>query len=159
MSHYTYWAIPVSIINESWNECLCISLGSVCGTPELSTHSSPGISAGCLQTIHVMCFLPEPLHQRGKLRAVLNEANSFCPTTNCVFFFWLFTNFGRAWINIRKKFDTATIWVVCKWREDRPLGYLSLWTSRRGQSGIIIKGRQSNNNSLSHWTVFSILRI
>jgi len=51
-----------------------------------STHSSPATTAGCLQTIHVMRFLPEPVHQHENLRAVLNEPKSFFSTTNFVCF-------------------------------------------------------------------------
>jgi hypothetical protein len=54
--------------------------------PAFSTHTSAATAEGRLLTTHVMCFLPEPLHQHGNLRTVLNEAKSFSPTTNFVCF-------------------------------------------------------------------------
>jgi len=45
-------------------------------------------------------------------------------------------NFGRTEINILKKFDTATIWVVCKWKEEERL---SLQAPRTGPSFMLQK--------------------
>jgi hypothetical protein len=107
-----------------------------------STHSSAATAAGRLQTIHVMCFLPEPLHQHGNLRTVLNEPKSFFPTTNFVCFSrYLWTlevqklTFGR----------NFTQWqsepCVNETTRQTPTSCLSLWASPDGTNWYITKGK------------------